>query len=297
MQSPGGDGEEIIVKLIKISKIACGQDGAIFGDLLFRFDTKGVCTVYSVNEVLSSETPSPVSNFTLDRCAELCPHSNSVAFGNEYYSDGDEFPLLYTNIYNNYSSSENKLKGVTCIYRITRDGAGFISRLVGMIETAFTETDLWASPSRSDVRPYGNFAIDCRGGKYYAFTMLDEPHITRYFEFPLPKLSDGVYSPELELVKITLTEDRLLSSFDCEYHNFIQGAAFRDGCIYSLEGFSVESGKIPLLRVIDVNEKKELATLNFVENGADTEPELIDFYKDRCIYSDGHGDVYIIEKD
>lgn len=37
------------------------------------------------------------SEFVLDRCNDIFPHSNSVVFGNEFFDKNDEFPLLYTN--------------------------------------------------------------------------------------------------------------------------------------------------------------------------------------------------------
>ena len=42
-------------------------------------------------------------------------------FGNEYYDEKDEFPLLYTNIYNNYAKTDDKRKGITCVYRIHKE--------------------------------------------------------------------------------------------------------------------------------------------------------------------------------
>ena len=99
-----------------ISKIKDGrQDGAIFGGYLFSFNHRGQCSVYkiaSLGNVKDGEAET-FSEFELCKADLLVPHSNSVAFGNEYYDDNDEFPLLYSNVYNNYSGCEDKLKGVT----------------------------------------------------------------------------------------------------------------------------------------------------------------------------------------
>ena len=71
-----------------------GQDGAIYGNFLFRFGGDGVCKVYSMAD------KNKLSTFILDRIDVLTPHSNSVCFGTEFYEESDEFPLLYSNIYN-----------------------------------------------------------------------------------------------------------------------------------------------------------------------------------------------------
>ena len=137
------------------------QDGAIFGEYLFRFEASGKCNVYKMNELLNSSSAnvSPATSFVLDKADIIKPHSNSVAFGNEYFEKGDEFPLLYCNIYNNYAAFENPLCGVTCVYRLVKDGECFKTTLVQLIEIGFTNDPVWRSENIKDFRPFGNFAI------------------------------------------------------------------------------------------------------------------------------------------
>ena len=85
------------MELLHRGTICRGQDGAIWGDLLFRFSSSGDCRVYD----LSRDGIPEVGAFRLDRWETLCPHSNSVSFGADYWAEGDEYPLLYSNIYNN----------------------------------------------------------------------------------------------------------------------------------------------------------------------------------------------------
>jgi hypothetical protein len=137
-------------------------------------------------------TEKPFSEFVLDKTELIKPHSNAVAFGCEYFEAGDEFPLLYTNVYNNYQGEENKRTGMCLVYRILRNENVFTSELVQIIEIGFTsDENYWKSEGIDDVRPYGNFVVDCEKNRYYAFTMIDKPKITRYFAFDLPKLSEG----------------------------------------------------------------------------------------------------------
>ena len=85
-----------------VATMASGQDGAIFGTLLFRFNAKGHCRVYDLAHVNAfadePEALDAIATFTLDRADQIVPHSNAVMFGTEYAEPGDEFPLLYSNI-------------------------------------------------------------------------------------------------------------------------------------------------------------------------------------------------------
>jgi len=272
------------------------QDGAIWNGFLFSFNHCGECVVYDLKRKIREDNLSVFSEFVLDRADEIVPHSNSVSFGKEYYDKNDEFPLLYTNIYNNYANSQDKMKGVTLVYRIQRNDAVFKSTLVQIIEIGFSEDETyWKSAGTDDIRPYGNFAIDRKCGVYYAFTMRDESKTTRYFSFDLPKVSDGVNDEKFDVKRKVLNIEDIKEYFDCDYHHFMQGATFYDGKIYSAEGFTNSDDNPPAMRVIDTNLKKETKFIDFVKTGYKIEPELIDFDGDRSFYSDHKGNLYEIE--
>lgn len=283
-----------------VANIRGGQDGAIYGDYLFRFDTNGAGTVTDVSQLKSStgsdviDTPL-ISRFMLDKADLITPHSNAVVFGNEFYADGDEFPLLYSNIYNNYARAENKLCGVCCVYRLQRDGADFSSTLVQLIEIGFTDDrDYWRSAGEAnDVRPYGNFVIDSEKGVYYAFVMRDSERTTRYFAFDLPKVSDGETDENFGVKRVTLKTEDIKDYFDTPYHNYIQGACVHDGKIYSVEGFDEKIH--PALRIIDTKLRKQIFHYDFCEAGIAAEAELIDFYDGKCYYGDAHRRLFEIE--
>ncbi len=284
----------IFLKAKLTTKIRGGQDGAIFKDYMFRFDALGECFVYDLNSFNGEETEA-ISTFLLDKADIIAPHGNSVMFGREYFDAGDEFPLLYSNIYNNFANAEDKLKGVCLVYRIRRDGNKFSSTLVQMIEIGFTENpEHWCSSDKNDVRPYGNFVIDSQKGIYYAFTMRDESETVRYFSFELPKLCDGVEDERFNIKKVTLNISDIKEYFDCEYHRFVQGACFHEGKIYSLEGFGPGENP-PVMRIIDVEAKKQIQVVDFLELGLEKEPEFIDFKDGVCYYGDNPGNLYVIE--
>lgn len=282
-----------------VGKIAEGQDGAIWGKYMFRFDTSGGCCVYDLDEIdlnKEAETLTEVSRFQLDRCDQLVPHSNAVMFGCDYYCPEDEFPLLYTNIYNNRAKEIDPMKGVCCVYRLQRNANVFSSKLIQLIEIGFTEDcSLWCSPDGSDVRPYGNFAIDREKRLYYAFTMRDGCQTTRYFSFHLPACTDGVYDPLWNVYRIKLQSSDVLGYFDCDYHHFIQGACTHAGKIYSLEGFSSKHpSALPGLRIIDPVFKMQEACYMLADYNLPLEPEFIDFRGGVCFYSDCTGALYVL---
>ena len=286
------------MKINHIANIRRGQDGAIFGGFLFRFTEKGDGCVYDISSLSFSENVgelSPVAQITLDKVDVIIPHSNSVVFGTEYFEEGDEFPLLYTNVYNTYANAENKMCGACCIYRVTREGYDFSTRLVGLIEIGFTDDRrLWRSSGEvTDVRPYGNFVIDRDASKYWAFVMRDGDRTTRYFRFALPRLSDGKIDARLGVPKVTLSVEDIEEYFDTPYHNFMQGAVCYGGKIYEVEGFGKEQRSA--IRIIDTVRKCEELYFDFYEAGYEHEPELVDFYKDRCIYIDRPGNVFCLE--
>ena len=284
----------------QLAKIKGGQDGAIWNNYLFRFDAVGTCFVYDLRALESGNSEASdlkeICTFLLDKADELAPHSNSVMFGSEYYSSEDEIPLLYTNIYNNYANTKNSLKGMCCVYRVQRDGKTFSSTLVQLIEIGFTEdSDYWKSIDVDDIRPYGNFTIDVENQIYYAFTMRDESNTTRYFAFDLPKAADGIIDEKFNVKRVVLNTTDIKEYFDCEYHHFIQGACFRHGRIYSLEGFSGSEDNPPALRIIDTTKKRQILYADLENVGLSIEPELIDFRDEVCYYGDAHGNLYVIE--
>ena len=285
------------MKFDLMGKICTGQDGAIWGPFLFRFQSDGRCCVYEWEQLAGtdSEPAEAFAQFRLDKCQLLMPHSNAVFFGREYALEGDEFPILYTNIYNSYAKESDRKEGTCCAYRLWREGTAFYSQLLQVIRIGFTkDTALWCSPDGGDVRPYGNFVADRATGTCYAFTMRDAARTTRYFAFRLPKLVAGEMDERYGVPAVTLRPEDVLDWFDCPYHHYVQGACVHDGCIYSLEGFTDDAENPPMLRIIDPRLRRETAAVPLATYGLSVEPELIDFSAERCIYADHTGNVYEI---
>ena len=261
------------------------QDGAVYGGYMFSFNSNGKCKVYSVDGF------SPLSEFILDKNSILSPHSNAVCFGAYKYSESDEFPLLYCNIYNTYSSNR-ALDGTCNVYRITRNGNSFSSELVQIIKVGFTsDTAVWSSPD-SNRRPYGNFVVDTDNNKLYAFTMRDESNTTRFFEFALPALSEGANDSDTGVKRVTLEASDVIRSFDVEYFRYVQGATYADGMIYSLEGFTNDVTNKAALKIVDLESGKLSGRVDLYGMGFTTEPEMVYVIDGILYYADVSGAVY-----
>ncbi|MHB1151946.1 MAG: hypothetical protein ACYCWE_11660 [Eubacteriales bacterium] len=273
------------LKCENIGTIAGGQDGASFGKYLFRFDHLGNCSVYNTNNF------KLIDKFALNRTNVFRPHSNAVCFGAEYYEKTDDFPLLYTNIYNNYSNEHDRLLGCCGVYRITRSGTTFSGELVQVIHVGFTDDLLWKSDGLKDVRPFGNMVVDTDTGSFYVFTMRDKEQTTRYFRFDLPRLSDGEMNHVYGVNEVMLEKGDIRDYFDCEYSHYLQGACYYGRMIYSTEGFDNDQqpGRI---QIIDLNAKKQYASLNIRSYGLLREPEFIHVFHGCFWYGDEIGRLY-----
>lgn len=284
------------MKIKKIGSMGNGaQDGAIWGDFVFRFDHAGHCCVYDAAalDTDGEDIALPqIAAFSLNADDAVIPHCNAVTFSNTYYEDGDEFPLLYANVYNNYAKAEDRRVGMCCVYRLQREGLSFCAELVQLLQIGFAcERGLWLSEGDvKDVRPYGNFVVDRDRNLIHAFVMRDGDKTTRYFTFRLPDVREGACSAEYGVRAAVLQKEDILSCFDAPYHLYIQGACCHNGLIYSSEGFNADVP--PSLRIIDPQAKRQIDHANLAELGYPTEAEWIDFRGERCYYSDGFGNLF-----
>ncbi len=275
-------------ELTEFGNTCRGQDGAIFGDILFRFNANGSGVAFTFPGC------SRIGEFMIDSPELICPHFNAVTFGTEYYAPGDEFPLLYANVYNNYMKREdNRREGYLLVYRIWREGETFATKLLQVIHVGFVQdSELWRSANVADERPYGNFVIDKEKNELWVFVARDESKTTRFFCFRLPKFREGA-AGEFGVPQITLEKEDILAQFDTPYINFMQGATMEAGFIYSVEGFGATSARAPgAIRVYDPQKGEEVMKLMVRDYVPDIEAEFIEVYQDITYYSDATGIVY-----
>ena len=266
------------------------QDGAIYNGKLFCINHKAQCLVYDLAD------KKLIGTYMLDKAEVIMPHANAVCFSNAYYVEGDQYPLLYVNVYNNYKAAEDRLEGTCCVYRLTEEGGAFSFQLVQVIRIGFVENlELWKSKAdKGDVRPYGNFVVDTDKDELYAFVMRDASRSTRFFRFKQPLLSAGTYSKAYGCNVVTLDETDILDHFDTPYMNYMQGCCYSDGKILSVEGFGTGSSAEPALRIIDLETKTESRVIRFAECQLHKEPELICVEKGVPYYAAGDGFLRIL---
>ena len=125
--------EKAYVKYMDLVKPKASiQGGACFADYLFvGHDRNSFMDVYDMTlrmyvGSMTMQTPDPKN-----RC-----HANTVNFGNLYYKDGDEFPLLYVS--SGYTISKTDDRSNVYVYRISKkkirkDSIIFRSELVQTI--------------------------------------------------------------------------------------------------------------------------------------------------------------------
>lgn len=238
-----------------------GQDSAIAEDgNIVSFSSNGYYKVIDLN----GQEFKPLT--ALDQQATIAPHSNCVFFGTEKYDVDDNYPIIYTNAYNTAGLPKGAFYG----YRLNNS---FDTALLQTIKIGFTEENIWTGGG-SNVRPYGNFLMDTDNGKLYAYTMIDNLNVTRFFKFSMPVLSAGS--------TVTLQEVDIEDYFDVPYFYYIQGGCYHGGKIYASCGFTANDCK---LYVVDLTEKKVTSTVPL--GGFAGEPETVFTYKDELYLSSG----------
>lgn len=254
------------------------QDGEVFGDRLFLFTDAGVCNVYD------ADTAVLVDSFLMGGREYITPHVNSASFSDQYYAPGDEYPLLYTSVYNNLTPQNTQILGFCCVYRITETDGRFASELVQLIWVSFVgDRELWMSP-QSNERPFGNFVVDTDRDMLYAFVPRDDSQTTRFFGFALPDPRAGNESSTYGCRLLYLNVADICHQFDVEYFSSPQGCTYGNGRIYSVEGFGSTNTVPPFLRVVDVESGTLELAVNLGQLGLDREPETVTFRDGELLY-------------
>ena len=237
------------IKKELIGKIIGLQDGAVYNNVLFRFSPLGEGYAYNFPAL------TEIGQFTLDKQDFLVPHSNAVTFGFERAERGDEFPVLYSNIYNNYCNCENRHKGTLCVYRIFRKNGKFETQMLQTMRLGFADDPaLWSSlPDNGDVRPYGNLFVDCKNRRLIALVMRDREKTTRVFSLRLPKINNGKIN-DFGVREVVLGKEDIVSQFDVAYSNYLQGHVCTMVCFtppkaaYRFQAMPPQSGLLMLTK-------------------------------------------------
>ncbi len=274
--------------------------------IVFCYDSNGTY-LGQINTALNgithatSQWMAAGTRITADTIKALAPKTDHIAlaaYKNEIptyeakYS-GETFHI-YSNVYNNYSSAEDKHIGECCVYNVGGDGKIWSNTLVQLLKIGFiNDKNLW--PAATEVRPYGNFVVDNDNQFLYAFVMYSSKSLTYWYKFALPEVSEGEWNETYGCKVKTLTENDILDSWTTPLQNYVQGSCVYDGLIWSTEGFTGTSGaNLARMRVIDPSKKSEIAVFNFFSDGDPVEPEFIEFYNGSCYYGSVQ-QMYLLE--
>ena len=194
--------------------------------------------------------------------ADLSAHCNAATFGTEFYAEGDTYPLLYVNAYQN-----NLPKGTCYVVRLAEEDSTFTGTVVQTITVGFVTDPIWTDTTST--RTYGNFCIDRENGFLYALVLRDVEQVTRIFKFALPTISDGT--------EVTLTQADIIEYFDVDYLAIMQDCEVCNGKIFVMAG---DASYPHILKVIDTQKKAVVSKVNLLDVST-AEPQSVVMY-------DGH---------
>ena len=256
------------------------QDGCIYDDWLFVLSSSAVCYVYNLtNGNLMSVSKLPSYN-------GFYPHSNSVCFGQKLYKT-DPIPLIYTNVYNNYSDNR-EMDGMCFVYRAILDRINdvFSFEIVQVIKIGFTNnSELWGSQSLNK-SPFGNFLVN--KNELWVYLNLFDLSITRFFKFELPEVTQ--YSKNKQYV--ILSQEDIEDTFDTFLFCNIQGGTIFNNFLFSLEGFGDETAP-SFLRAISLA-TKTVYSFELESFFGEREPEFIDFYRNILVIGTFDKKIYFV---
>lgn len=249
------------------------QDGAIYDGKSFTGNSSG--TIY-IKDVV---TGGAVQTMALDKKDTLTPHSNTVCISTR---DGELH--LYSNIYSNYKSEDDKHIGECCVYSLAEADGTWSNSLAQVIKIGFINNTTYWPPS-TESRPYGNFVVDDENDLLYVYVLRSGTSVTQWYKFDLPAVTAGTTNDTYGCPVCTLTTDDILDSWTTVYADYIQGGCVHNGMIWSISGADGQWGAARC-RVVSPDTKAVVATFNFVTDDNAVEPEFIDFDGDTCYYGD-----------
>ena len=230
------------------------QGGDCWGDYFFQF-TKNNFEVRVFD--LSTKTLVQTINITnsLRGFVSDC-HCNTVCFGTEYYSDEDQFPLIYV-------STGYAADGYTgaLVYRITQHNGRFFITLVQTIKFPVDKS------SWTEFIP----------GEQYAYLCYRSERVV--FKVPMPKLKDGdciiSRNEAIETYQFTPQPDWMATSRN-------QDRMFYQGKILFVSGVPPGEASVFVVLNLDLRERERI--IDFKKNGLESEPESIFIWRgDICV--------------
>lgn len=244
------------VMSLKMDSKIVPQGGDCYGNLYFQFTSNNsIVRVYDLEKKILIQE-SEIEGFNrgfVSRC-----HCNSVNFSSSYYSDEDEFPLIYVST--GYSSG-----GYTgaLVYRIQREQSMFSFSLVQTLKFPVFESLVW-----TEFIPADRFCYLCYTGANVVF------------KFYLPSINEGdVYLNYIDAI------DSFQFPSQTEW---INNSSNQDRLYYNEKIISISgvphSGESLFLAIMDLSSRTYEHIFDLKAMGLYQEPESVFFWKNNlCI--------------
>ena len=238
------------------------QGAAAYGKYFFQFsDHMENVGVYDLEEKkLLGVTPLQMNELY---------HCNNANFGKAFWSEQDEFPLLYV-------SMENIDAHCALVFRVRKGNEGF----------SFTQVQTIVYPDpRMCGTYYPNCVVDGENDCIYVMGYTRNSYNKEKKNFiRIKKFS----IPDAKTERVELKEEEALDVFDVESVTATQGAVIKDGHIYQAYGFEGNS----FFKILDPRVHAFTATVRLPKHKFKSEPECLVYYNGNFYCADVTGAVY-----
>lgn len=232
-----------ISSLLNINVSNC-QGIAIHNNVLFQFRASGS----SVTDTVCLFNFTSGADINRDMSIKS-DHGDSASFSNEYYADGDEFPMLYV--------SADTTPAKIYVDRVTRSSASLIRTLVFPSSAGYYGAG--AFDWDNDIcyllaYKKNNYQTDDSGTNTTVVSKWDLSHLTDN--------GDGTYTPAF------------IEQYERPFIYVMQGLEFYDGMIWVTSGYGSAESYIyaldpvdgTLLYAVDLNTTTEVEGIAFISN-------------------------------
>lgn len=265
LPSPSSDDEEQHITKVDFYMGQCSsslsmQGAALFGSTLFQFvNGNSEIHVYDIEqkEYLGTIKSGGNSNW----------HNNQAIFSQNYYEEGDEFPLLYVS---QILSTQQTIQ----VWRVIRTDDLFDFQLVQELQLPFD----------NDENNLFHFNIVMDNNQY--FWLYSRNRHTKLGQISKWEL------PDPHFAKMTLVEEDMLERFPIDViMQDAQGGYMIGQRIYFVQGVP---GRTDLrMHIVNVN-TQEVTTFNLCDYNFKVEPEGLCFYKGRFLCTSNRRGIYEI---
>lgn len=283
-------------KKMTIANWQDSQGGAVYGDYLVsvmacdeidRGNTNGhIYNLATGTKVCDLSFDSILNGVTYE-----LPHANCVCFGNEFYNESSDFPLLYVSQVNGGSSAlwEASERGVL-VYDLQSDGlGGYTPVLVQVIRPDLSTAEKISAVEDKIGKYTPNYVVDTDNDK---IVILGYPEASWYTGYgngmpiaimDLPNLADGS--------DIVFDADDISDYYKVKMSFAIQQPFYLSGKVYAQGGFAGATANRGI-QVIDLNIKKRVTCL--ITTPHQGEPQFVGMWNEKCVWYDAgvSGDIY-----